>query len=768
MRLLQDNSETDRPYFRIAGFWLALTLLVSGCGLPFIFGSGRSSAPVGIARTHALLLNGGARKSLNYASHLEHLEGVLEVLQTAGVPPADITIFSSDGDDPRPDLATRAAGSAVGLTHGRFRRQPIRYRNTTIPGHVLRPATKEALQAYFAEDASRFPPGSTLFLYVTDHGTEGADGGPRSNEISLWGESLSVTDLEAMLAELPPEVRVVLVMSQCFSGGFAFLDISRGPGAETCGYFSTTADRLAYGCYPEHRGDAGVGHSMRFLEGLRAGLGFPQTHDVVLQTDQTPDVPLRTSDVRYARLLQEAAKARGQNEVVFVDELLRQAWESPEVYEPSLRELDRVGASFGVASPRFLAELRERLEILPAVREPLGKHSEAWDEARSDAERAVLQRFGAQYPDLFTRLESSKRLSRQERHALQKEFNNVFPGWLKTDGSFARMQSLAGRSKVAQNISGRMAVREAVLLRLEALLFRVAGEEYLARYGTKEEKSEFAVLLACEDFALPLPVEKLRELPPRKPYPSYDRDIQMARQVLPAWMGIQFRPADAATAAQYELQPGAVQVRHVYTGSPAAAAGLAVGDLILGPPGEPFAEPRQIREWTMFQRAGVERQLSVLRDGAPIEILLVPGEHPGAFPSLPQPPAVGDLAPSFSLAAYRGKLPAVWTGSGQHLLFFWATWCAPCKAAVPDLLAWSERTGVPIIAITDESAERLDAFFAGDGADFPAIVARDPMRQSTLAFGVSGTPTFVLLDDAGRVETFATGYAADRTWPLPE
>ena len=768
MELSVNTRTRSLPAIATAGIYLSLCLMAGGCTLHFLGRSGPKVEPVGVPRTHALLLNGGASKALNYASHLEHLEGVLGVLEASGVPAADIVIFSSDGADPQPDLATRAVGSTAGLTHRRFRRQPIRYRNTIIPGHALRPATNEALQRYFDEEARRFPPGSTLFLYVTDHGTEGPDG-PRSNQISLWGgQTLSVTDLEKMLAQLPDGVRVVLLMSQCFSGGFAFLDISRGSGAETCGYFSTTADRLAYGCYPEHRGDAGVGHSMRFLDGLRAGLSFPQTQRLVLETDQTPDVPLRTSDVRYSLLLQQAAKARGQNEVAYVDELLAQAWQSPEVYEPAIRELDRVGASFGVASPRYLSELRQRMEVLPVVREPLEKHSEAWDEARADAGRATLQRFGAEFPDLYTRLESKKRLSRRAQGTLQRDFDEVFPTWLEAEGATERLGSLAARSRTARNISARMAVREAVLLRLQALLLRVAGQEYLLRLGTKEERSSFVSLLACEDFSLPIPAEQRRGRPESKGYPSFDGDIELARRVLPAWMGIQFRPVDAAIREQYELQAGAVQIRHVYTGSPAAAAGLAVGDLILGPPGEPFQEPRQIREWTMFQSSGVERQLSVLRDGAPIEILLVPGEHPGVFPELPQPPAVGDLAPSFSLAAYRGELPGSWKGTGRHLLFFWATWCAPCKAAVPDLMSWSKRTGVPVVAITDESDARLDAFFASDGANFPVIVARDPMRQANLAFGVSGTPTFVLLDNEGRVETFVTGFAAGRDWPLPE
>ena len=60
-----------------------------------------------------------------------------------------------------------------------------------------------------------------------------------------------------------PGVRVAAVMSQCFSGAFANLvRASAGsdrPAGNVCGYFASTADRPAYGCYPENRGRENVG-----------------------------------------------------------------------------------------------------------------------------------------------------------------------------------------------------------------------------------------------------------------------------------------------------------------------------------------------------------------------------------------------------------------------------------------------------------------------------------------------------------------------------
>jgi hypothetical protein len=66
-----------------------------------------------------------------------------------------------------------------------------------------------------------------------------------------------------------------------------------------------------------------------------------------------------------------------------------------------------------------------------------------------------------------------------------------------------------------------------------------------------------------------------------------------------------------------------------------------------------------------------------------------------------------------------------------------------------------------VVAITDELPEQLDPFFAGYDGPFPGIVAVDEYRRSFLAYGVSGTPAFVLTDDAGRVEGTAVGYRPD-------
>jgi thiol-disulfide isomerase/thioredoxin len=303
-----------------------------------------------------------------------------------------------------------------------------------------------------------------------------------------------------------------------------------------------------------------------------------------------------------------------------------------------------------------------------------------------------------------------------------------------------------------------MEVREAGLLRMRTLLLRIAGEVYLAKRATEAERAAFAALARCEDLSLPV-----RGAPPAAApsddFPSYEEDLASAKTVMPAWMGIQFRPVTPEERGRAELPAGAVTVRVVYPDSPAAQAGFAVGDVLLGPPGAPFTEPREIREWTMLQEVGEPRALEVLHDGRRVTRTLVPGEHPGKFADLPGPPRVGSTAPPLTLAQHRGTPPASLADGKTRLLFFWATWCAPCKAALPELLAYAGEHGVEVVAITDEDPAVLDRFFAGKPA-FPELVAIDARRDAFLSYGVSGTPTFVLVDGTGVVRSVSTGYSA--------
>src|SRR5262249_14603112 len=155
----------------------------------------------------------------------------------------------------------------------------------------------------------------TLLLYVTDHGEQNKKD-LANNTIVLWHESLSVDQLRELLGQLDPGVRVGMLMSQCFSGSFANALFPPGgdlvTSGNTCGYFASTADRPAYGCYPENRGLDGVGHSHHLFQALNAVGRMPEAERRLLVTDDSPDVPNTTSDFYLQQMLTRAAQHDGR------------------------------------------------------------------------------------------------------------------------------------------------------------------------------------------------------------------------------------------------------------------------------------------------------------------------------------------------------------------------------------------------------------------------------------------------------------------------
>jgi thiol-disulfide isomerase/thioredoxin len=148
--------------------------------------------------------------------------------------------------------------------------------------------------------------------------------------------------------------------------------------------------------------------------------------------------------------------------------------------------------------------------------------------------------------------------------------------------------------------------------------------------------------------------------------------------------------------------------------------------------------------------------LRVLRDGREVQVEPSLASYPLKLPALPAPPRVGGTGPGLELDFLRAdyRLPK----DGSRLLFFWATWCGPCKAALPEVVAFGERRSIPVVAITDETPEDVEKFLSRHDGPFPEIVATDRHRTNFQSYGVSGTPTFVLVDAQGVVRHYKTGY----------
>ncbi|HYG35016.1 MAG TPA: TlpA disulfide reductase family protein [Clostridia bacterium] len=84
------------------------------------------------------------------------------------------------------------------------------------------------------------------------------------------------------------------------------------------------------------------------------------------------------------------------------------------------------------------------------------------------------------------------------------------------------------------------------------------------------------------------------------------------------------------------------------------------------------------------------------------------------------------------------------------LIDFWATWCGPCRKAIPELNALHKKFGdqLAVIGLSDETESKVK------GMQTPAIhyaSAIDTQARTKKAFGVKGIPHVVILDPQGIV-----------------
>lgn len=140
--------------------------------------------------------------------------------------------------------------------------------------------------------------------------------------------------------------------------------------------------------------------------------------------------------------------------------------------------------------------------------------------------------------------------------------------------------------------------------------------------------------------------------------------------------------------------------------------------------------------------------------------LLILGTAAGAAP---QALKIGDPVPPFSLQTLDGKTLDIASLKGKVVLLdFWATWCGPCRQAMPELKTlFQQNSGKPLVVVSVSADQDIKA---------PAEFARTNGMTWMQAwdgtgkviggvFGIDSLPSYVVIDADGRIAYLMRGWA---------
>lgn len=122
----------------------------------------------------------------------------------------------------------------------------------------------------------------------------------------------------------------------------------------------------------------------------------------------------------------------------------------------------------------------------------------------------------------------------------------------------------------------------------------------------------------------------------------------------------------------------------------------------------------------------------------------------------------GDRAPEFALPALDGKGTVSLSQYRGKVVYldFWASWCAPCLKAVPEIEAMRKElgnAGFAVVAVNlDQTPKKALRFLEKNPVGYAS--ASDPKGRLPKLYGVDTMPTSYLIDGEGVIRHVHRGF----------
>lgn len=486
------------------------------------------SSPAG-AKDFFLTIGGGPRPDNNQISLERNVIFQQEVLASQRPDKPAYELYFADGADEARDLQYRAskfrencppARRMMAEILGDADSMDLLYRNHDAP-NLVGPSDPQLIRRRMRKLAKELQPGDRLILYATAHGgkakapekKEGEET-PEANKYNtslyFWDtETVTASEFSAWLDRLPQEVTVVLVMVQCYAGGFAHTifheadaDLGLAPHAR-CGFFAQVHDRGAAGCTPDVDnadyqeyssffwaalgGRTRMGETVKTADYDRNGtVSFAEAHAYSVLESDTVDIPVRTSDEllrKYSELGKKDAKAKKDKPELL--ELKGPLTSFVEKARPEERAiLEGLAKKLQLESPVTIESIRKELERVKGESKTASRNT-------SQAKRGTRQAVSRVQKDVYEIWPELKHKYSPVIAELTSERADEFVKRVQEMSSYSALVKAREREDkrsdeqldlLRQQAKLERMLRTAENVALAANLSHVATEEIVARY----------------------------------------------------------------------------------------------------------------------------------------------------------------------------------------------------------------------------------------------------------------------------------------------
>ena len=508
----------------------AALLLITCCATAIL-------VPPAAATDYFVTIAGGYSPEGNQASLEANVLFFQDVLEQQHRSPRHTATFFADGNAPEADLQvalpesvseTPATDLLKALHRFRDEQQGLDYRNHRVP-NLAGPLEPEPIENTLKRLAASMGSGDRLLIYVTAHGSEARGRNRYNTTIRCWNDqSISARQFESWLDEVPVQVPVVMVMAQCYCGGFAHTIFNRADANlglsdhRRIGFFAQQHDLAAAGCRPDIENDEEYSNFFWGAIGGRSRNGvaiddadlnadgrisWSEAHAYAILASNTIDIPLSSTDALLRQFSRIAFyEHRRQNSR---PQDLSEAFDDPQSsLEDSLELAAMTGSIAEIIAPaRFLQrkiveELVEQLELqleddvslvferFSDATRSLRQASRGSRRGRGSARRQLLSEIEGKYPELADRdnwLESE--LLDLERQSSLLEQLSELPAYAEYDESRQQFRQRMVQREQAELL---MVKFQRLIHTLESIVLAqnlelVADQAVHARYQTMLE-----------------------------------------------------------------------------------------------------------------------------------------------------------------------------------------------------------------------------------------------------------------------------------------